>query len=238
MAFSDFVAATNGTPNPAHIFDLLQKETAELGFDWVALGALTPQAAAPQKKLPAPAVALNYPQDWVEHYFKQNYEKIDPVVMHSQVTLSPLFWSDCLERISLNRAQRQIFLEAREVGLNDGISIPIHAPFGGAYVLSLASSLGGAEPKVHVAHLRALAMQFFVTYADVSPPQPGIHLTARERDCLLWSARGKSNWDIGSILKISEHTVDFHFRKAMAKLNCNNRVVAVVAAMRYGLINP
>lgn len=87
--------------------------------------------------------------------------------------------------------------------------------------------------------LRAYAHQFFVAYHEATPIRAAdVALSERERDCLLWSARGKSNWDIGVILHISEHTVDFHFRKAMAKLGAGNRIVAIVTAIRHGLIQP
>jgi len=52
----------------------------------------------------------------------------------------------------------------------------------------------------------------------------------------MWTARGKSSWDIGMILTINENTVDFHVRKAMRKLGTTSRTVAVVKAIRLNLI--
>lgn len=63
-------------------------------------------------------------------------------------------------------------------------------------------------------------------------------LTLRERECLLWSARGKSSWDIGVILSISENTVNFHLKNAMAKLDAGTRIMAIVKSIRFGLIIP
>ncbi|MGF1612009.1 MAG: LuxR C-terminal-related transcriptional regulator [Kiloniellales bacterium] len=39
------------------------------------------------------------------------------------------------------------------------------------------------------------------------------------------------------ILGISEFTVNFHLKKAMRKLGTSSRVLAVVKAIRYGLIH-
>jgi LuxR family quorum-sensing system transcriptional regulator CciR len=69
-------------------------------------------------------------------------------------------------------------------------------------------------------------------------PDPAIQLSPRELECLLWSARGKTNWDMSMILGISEHTVDFHMRRAMAKLDARTRVAAVVRAVQLGFIVP
>ena len=38
-------------------------------------------------------------------------------------------------------------------------------------------------------------------------PAP-VNLTPREMDILQWMAEGKSDWEIGVILKVSEHLVD------------------------------
>ena len=40
------------------------------------------------------------------------------------------------------------------------------------------------------------------------------------------------------ILEISEHTVNYHIKNAMKKLDAHSRTVAVVKAVRFGLIDP
>jgi DNA-binding CsgD family transcriptional regulator len=61
--------------------------------------------------------------------------------------------------------------------------------------------------------------------------EPGIadevHLTARERDALAWVAEGKSDWEIATILGLSETTVRFHVDNARKKLGAVNRAQAV-----------
>jgi DNA-binding CsgD family transcriptional regulator len=61
-------------------------------------------------------------------------------------------------------------------------------------------------------------------------------LTRRELHCLRWCKEGKTNWEIGEILKISEKTTEFHLRNAMRKLGAGNRVTAVVIGLKRGLI--
>jgi LuxR family quorum-sensing system transcriptional regulator CciR len=63
-------------------------------------------------------------------------------------------------------------------------------------------------------------------------------LTERERECLSWSAQGKSAWATSMILGVSENTVNFHLKSAMRKLGTTNRVQAVAIAVRAGLIQP
>jgi LuxR family quorum sensing-dependent transcriptional regulator len=61
-------------------------------------------------------------------------------------------------------------------------------------------------------------------------------LSTREREVLQWAAEGKTEWEIGTILGLSEHTADKFIRSARSKLNAENRTHAVARAMRLGLI--
>ena len=62
-------------------------------------------------------------------------------------------------------------------------------------------------------------------------------LTAREIECLRWAADGKSEWEIGEIAGLSEHTVDRHVGSARRKLGSTTRCGAVATALRLGFIS-
>ncbi len=62
-------------------------------------------------------------------------------------------------------------------------------------------------------------------------------LTARELDCLRWTAAGKTSSDIAAILSLSEHTVNHYLNRAAKKLDTVNRTQAVAKALRRGLIS-
>ncbi|MBA2780316.1 hypothetical protein H1D44_15610 [Halomonas kenyensis] len=61
-------------------------------------------------------------------------------------------------------------------------------------------------------------------------------LTARELEVLKWSSEGKTVWEIGVILNLSEGTVKFHLNNIYRKLNVSNRAQAIAAAAYQGLI--
>jgi DNA-binding CsgD family transcriptional regulator len=63
-----------------------------------------------------------------------------------------------------------------------------------------------------------------------------ISLTSQELECMRWCKEGKTNWEIGEILAISEKTVEFHLTNAMRKLGAANRIAAVVQGIKEGLI--
>ena len=57
-------------------------------------------------------------------------------------------------------------------------------------------------------------------------------LTSRQRECLHWVGAGKSDWEIGEILGISETTVHTHVENAKRLYKVPTRIQAVVEACR------
>lgn|SRR5690606_114545 len=57
-------------------------------------------------------------------------------------------------------------------------------------------------------------------------------LSPRERDCLYWAATGKSDKQIACILSLSLHTVNHCLRSIFKKFNVNNRLAAVMHALK------
>lgn len=65
-----------------------------------------------------------------------------------------------------------------------------------------------------------------------------MNLSEREVACLHWSSLGKTSWETGHILGMTERTVNFHIRNACRKLGVNNRRAAVTIALWRGLLPP
>ncbi|MFW8566223.1 LuxR C-terminal-related transcriptional regulator [Orrella sp. 11846] len=63
-------------------------------------------------------------------------------------------------------------------------------------------------------------------------------LSRRELQCLAWVSCGKTSWETGCILGISESTVNFHLRNACRKLNVYGRQACIAQAWRLGLLTP
>ena len=62
-------------------------------------------------------------------------------------------------------------------------------------------------------------------------------LTPRELEALRWTMEGKTAWEVGTILGISERTAVLHLQNAMHKLEATNKHQAVLKALRLGLIH-
>jgi len=81
--------------------------------------------------------------------------------------------------------------------------------------------------------------------AAAAPAQPDARwagllaqLSEREREILVWMARGLSNRDLAGKLFVSETTVKTHVSSVLSKLGLSSRVQAVVVAYEAGVVRP
>jgi transcriptional regulator EpsA len=109
----------------------------------------------------------------------------------------------------------------------------IHGEYGSFFVFVRKPSQPAAReayllqllvPFLHMALYRMLAGESEGT--DAAAPVKGL-LTSREIQVLQWVRSGKTNEEIGAILKISPTTVKNHVQKILRKLNVSNRAQAV-----------
>ena len=90
-----------------------------------------------------------------------------------------------------------------------------------------------AELQLFAVHTQDAALRLLL---PESPAIDAPELTPRELESLRWTMEGKTAWELGRILGISEQTAVRHVNNATHKLNAVNKHHAVVKALRLGLI--
>lgn len=231
MRIDDFIAASHGVVSQAELTRLFVSAIGSYGYDRFLYASLR----GPGSELPA--LARNYPEDWMRTYEERDYRINDPVRLKVDQARGAFTWESVM-RGRLTRSQRRLMAEADEAGLKDGVAVPIYLPRGEVVGLGLASSRGGTDPQAHLVPLYMLSLQFHTIWSALAQPQPAVlpRLTGREIEVLKWAAQGKSNWAIGEIMTISEHGVHYHLRNILRKLQVDSRTTAVVKAYHLGLI--
>ena len=180
-------------------------------------------------------ILVHYPENWRRHYCSNRYIEIDPTIDAIVHRSAPYAW----EQLSnLDSRRRQLFDDVRDLGVVGGLTVPIHMADGTTFLASFGADEPGIAERFRPL-LSLVSAQFLERHVALSgAPEPSIQLTLRERDCLTWTARGKSAWEIGVLLSISENTANFHIKNACAKLASKGRMLGVVRAIMLGLISP
>jgi DNA-binding CsgD family transcriptional regulator len=232
------------------VFELIEKVTASSSIDatWNAFAAAGRRAGFANalgcfdfigSSLKAALFAEAMPPGWLEEYAAGGFEAIDPLAARNRVTHAPFSWrlaewdkSGC-ESVGSWRSLN------RDAGLTAGLNILDRS---GGHMRVLC--LGGTETDIHphdrmALHFAGLQAMYRMQELGIRPPgvQAVQNLSQRECECLQWIAAGKTDWEIGEILSISEKTVNVYVERAKHKLGVQTRSQAVVLALRAGLIH-
>jgi LuxR family transcriptional activator of conjugal transfer of Ti plasmids len=195
----------------------------------------------PSPKGGAPELISTYPVKWTDHYLRQSYERLDPVIIEARATPEPFEWGHELSGLRLSKLQYELLDEAAQFGIRCGFTVPIHDPRGPIAAVTFAADERRAtfqrciEQHRHV--LQLMAMYFHAHARRRLTPNrvvDGVALSPRELECLEWAAQGKSAWEIGRLLNISRRTAAFHLDNAKTKLGVRTicQAVAKLAAAK------
>ena len=218
--------------------EVLKSALNSYGLDHVVYIAVN----LPSEKRQSPLVAMTYSAEWQKHYAQNDYVDIDPVVRAGMGGILPIDWAS-LDRS--HRTVRKFFGEAQEFKVaGQGLSIPVRGRHGEFAMFSVTSQMAAPEWE----RLKQRYMRDFMLFAynfhsfalnaehiDESDEYRD-KLSFREIESLRWAAMGKSAWDTGQIMSVSERTVKFHLENSRAKLRAMNTTHAVSKAISLNLI--
>jgi LuxR family quorum-sensing system transcriptional regulator CciR len=216
----------------------MQAASYQLGFQYFALSHHVDFAATD-----GAAIQLhNYPCQWADYYERNALGISDPVHRASHVTSIGFCWSRIAEMIPLTAQDRRILAMGREQGIGAGFTVPAHVPGEARGSCSFASEAGRPIPvnELPMAQLAGAfafesARRLWVKRGHRSHPPPAV-LTDRQRDCVLWIARGKTDWETGQILGVTEETVARHVKQACARYGVSKRTSLVIRALFDGTL--
>lgn len=239
MLIADFITSTNRAGDDKELFQLFDATLKRIGLDaGYAYGALTCfDVYNFNSPLLKPAITSTYSPKWIERYIEMNYAAVDPTVALAPKSPAPFQWdhiqgTDDVGKSFLNEAKN-------DAGLHQGHCVPLHGPYGDTFAISAASSSKEKLCDDELSKLFLICAQFHQNFIRLNKnKQERVSLTPRQRECLLWVAANKSNWEIGMIVGVEERTVRFHLENAYARLGVMSREEAVVKAIMLGIINP
>jgi DNA-binding NarL/FixJ family response regulator len=96
----------------------------------------------------------------------------------------------------------------------------------------VASALLAATDSDLLVYSRTLYLHMRQVHDPLAYPA----LTSRQQEVLDLLSRGLSNSEIGSLLHVTQHTVEFHMRTLLSKFHARNRLEVVRRAADIGLV--
>ena len=180
-------------------------------------------------------VDASSPRGWLPLYSQQRFHLVDPIVQENFSRFQPQYWAHTYRK----RPPPKLFRSrAEDFGLCSGLSAGLPSEGGG----SLFSFSGPrVQPRARNFSILHLLLPHLHRALCALEPQARLRLpleplSERELEVLKWTGAGKSSWEIGLILRISERTVNFHVCNAMKKLDAVNRGQALAVALSLGLL--
>jgi DNA-binding CsgD family transcriptional regulator len=183
----------------------------------------------------------NTPDAFLDVADNPDVGQLDPVMQHVKRYSMPIIWD---QGTYTSKSLGPMWEEQAQFGYRTGICLALHLPDSRHFVIGVDRSV--AMPK-HADDLSRMVadLQLFAVHAQdtamrllipdvVAEERP--RLTPRELETLRWTMEGKTAWEAGAILGISERTAVLHINNAMHKLNATNKHQAVLKALRLGLI--
>lgn len=227
----EFIEATESIASAGRLKEAFMSAIAEEGYQNAVFARV-------QNRRLASVPWSEFPRGYLDTYRAEEWDKIDPIVQRLHGARSPFKWSDTCDRGGFSKEQRNFFAKCQELGVHSGITIPIHGPGTEVDLISVSLRDKGSAPDAKIVHVYGLAVQYWLKYCELVDQKATatVTLTSKEAECLCWCKEGKTNWEIGEILSISEKTVEFHLGNAMRKLGATNRITAVIMGIKRGLI--
>lgn len=231
-----FLRDLSGLETEGDVAGALGDLARDLGFRYFALS----HHVDIQKS--AAAIRIhNYPSGWAEWFDEQELGRVDPVHRASRVTCVGFPWCNLEHFITLTARDVTVLKAAQQHGISNGFTVPVHVPGEAPGSVSFA-----AEPRALLNCDNFTLLQLAGTFAfDAArriqimrkPAAAMPRLTDRQRECLMWAARGKSNWEISRILELSPETVRLHLKHASERYGVGKRTLLTVRALFDGAID-
>lgn len=231
MDLQDFIDV-GVSPDLPVLQDRLVDFAHRLDFAYVSVALGLERPGEP----PRFALLGNAPKAFQEAPRKPEDLRRDPVLMRMKHSSVPFLYD---QDLYVKAGCGDLWEEQAPLGFRTGISMAMHLADGCHFLLGVDREAPLPEDAADLTELFA-RLQLLAVYAqDASlrlmmplaeaqwvnnlPP-----LTAREREVMQWTSQGKSAWAVGQLLNMSEHTVNFHVRNVMRKLDVSTKHQAVL----------
>lgn len=77
----------------------------------------------PSRRGDAPELISNYPVEWTDHYLREHYERVDPVIVEALTATEPFEWGQEFTVKRLSKPQCVLLDDAAQFGVRCGFTV-------------------------------------------------------------------------------------------------------------------
>lgn len=218
------------------ILRLTREITKTYGFEYFSIIRLPRND---ERYLSSLSTISNWPPELITTYDQLGLLEKSPVMDALRRSTKPVVWR--LEDIQKNRAdgrEEEVTTLFAAYGFHRGVYIATQDPSGERGAISF-SGTRDTPTDSELMELSYISNRIYEKVSEIREPAALADqiLSARERECLHWTASGKTSSEIAIILQLSEHTVNHYLSAACQKLGAANRAHAVARAIRSGMLD-
>ena len=228
----DFVTAAAAAPSMADLTSLIETAVKALGFDYFAIVHHVSFGRPEDEHVRL----TNYPLEWVG-FVREMPKLADPVMRAAERMSSGFKWDQLETLLDLTPAERDHLRHAARHGIIQGFTVPNHVPGETFGSCNFVVAQGRPFPDASVSAAQALGSFAFEAARRLVRQRPGeiylrpAPLSDRQRECLLFVARGKSDSVIADLLAIRPKTVNEHIEAAKRRYSVATRSQLLVRAL-------
>ncbi len=206
------------------VLKLYEKVLAEIGAEYIGILFLP----RPEDRVEDAALAWKVPEAWRKVYSGENFCQRDPANRQCRRSVMPYDWATVPCDPETEPHMQEVLDRARDFNVHKGVGVPVPSPSGIIGCVWVAGP-NFDEREIHKPVLQSLGYHVFHRLQQILGRQHDrvVRLTGREREVLAWASEGKTSWEIGCILNLSQRTVEWHFSQACKKLGATNRLQAI-----------
>ncbi|WP_236180391.1 MULTISPECIES: autoinducer binding domain-containing protein [Pseudomonas] len=219
--------------NIENAFPILRSFAKNIGFQFCGIAVSRPDSRSFK-----PFYINNFTEAWNDEY-ENLYSEDDPITAFCHHSMLPFVWNrkafsktpkmwSALQSHGMEHGWSQSYLDEE----NDlCCTISLARTYCEICSLELYEQFGVLH--FITQHLSEMLVR---TLPPAPPKSAPVRLSTRELEIVRLCAIGKTAWEIGQILNVTERTVVYHTRNLIIKFNACNKMSAVIAAAKAGFI--
>ena len=184
----------------------------------------------------------NAPDAFLRDFENLDSGRIDPVSQHCKRSTKPIVWD---RNDYSTPEQQELWQRQAEFGYRSGYAFAMHFDRGLHFMFGVDSDRDRCEQLTNyksaltdvltfAAHAQAAAFELCLP----TRPEPANawELTKSEIEALRWTMDGKTSWEVGQSMSMSEWHVSLLLQRAMRKLDCSSNYEMILRAIKLRLI--